>query len=70
MLCSSFTDRHESENRGHPFRVSRFLSNFPSTYHQGAVQHIHIRWTNPGSKGRQKYIRLDSQTQKRTKRDF
>ena len=32
------TDIHESENRGHPFRVSGFFSNFPSTYHQGAVQ--------------------------------
>ena len=30
------TDRHESENRGHPFRVSGI---FPSTYHQGSVQH-------------------------------
>ena len=29
------TDTHESENRGHPFRVSGI---FPSTYHQGAVQ--------------------------------
>ena len=29
------TDRHESEYRGHPFRVSGI---FPSTYHQGAVQ--------------------------------
>ena len=38
MLCSSGTDRHESENRGHPFRVSVFFSNFPPTYHQGAVQ--------------------------------
>ena len=32
------TDRHESEYRGHPFRVSGFFTNFPSTYHQGAVQ--------------------------------
>ena len=30
------TDRHESENRGHPFRVSLI---FPSTYHQGSVQY-------------------------------
>ena len=30
------TDRHESEYRGHPFRVSGI---FPSTYHQGSVQH-------------------------------
>ena len=29
------TDRHESENRGHPFRVSGV---FPSTYHQGSDQ--------------------------------
>ena len=29
------TDTHESENRGHPFRVSGI---FPSTCHQGAVQ--------------------------------
>ena len=29
------TDRHESEYRGHPFRVSGI---FPSTYHQGSVQ--------------------------------
>ena len=33
------TDRHESENRGHPFRVSGFFSNFLSTYHQGVVQY-------------------------------
>ena len=31
------TDRHESENRGHPSRVLEFISNVPSTYHQGAV---------------------------------
>ena len=30
------TDTHESENRGHPFRVSGI---FPSTYHQGSVQY-------------------------------
>ena len=40
MLCSSFRDgqidRREIENRGHPFRVSIFFSDFPSTY-QGAV---------------------------------
>ena len=30
------TDRHESEYRGHPFRVSGI---FPSTYHQGSVQY-------------------------------
>ena len=39
MPCSPRTDRrtdtHESEYRGHPFRVSGI---FPSTYHQGAVQ--------------------------------
>ena len=29
------TDTHESEYRGHHFRVSRF---FPSTYHQGSVK--------------------------------
>ena len=29
------TDTHESEYRGHPFRVSGI---FPSTYYQGAVQ--------------------------------
>ena len=29
------TDTHESEYRGHPFRVSGI---FPSTYHQGLVQ--------------------------------
>ena len=29
------THRHESEYRGHPFRVSGI---FPSTYHQGSVQ--------------------------------
>ena len=29
------TDRHESEYRGHPFRV---LGIFPSIYHQGSVQ--------------------------------
>ena len=29
------TDRHESEYRGHPFRVSGI---FPSTYHQGSAQ--------------------------------
>ena len=29
------TETHESENRGHPFRVSGI---FPSTYNQGAVQ--------------------------------
>ena len=29
------TDRHESEYRGHPFRLSGM---FPSTYHQGWVQ--------------------------------
>ena len=33
---SSGTDRHESENRGHPFKV--WGTNFPSIYHQGAVQ--------------------------------
>ena len=33
------TDRHKSENRGHPFGVSGFLSNFPLTYHLGAVQY-------------------------------
>ena len=41
VLCSSGTngqtERHESENIGHPFRVSGFIKN-PSTYHQGAVQ--------------------------------
>ena len=31
------TDRHESEYRGHPFRVSGI---FPSTYHQGSVQYF------------------------------
>ena len=31
------TDRHESEYRGHPFRVS---GNVPSTYHQGSVQYV------------------------------
>ena len=31
------TDRHESEYRGHPFRVSGI---FPSTYHQGTVQQL------------------------------
>ena len=29
------TDRHESEYRGHPFRVSEI---FPSTYNEGLVQ--------------------------------
>ena len=33
------TDRHERENRGHPFRVSGLFSNFPSIYHQRAVQY-------------------------------
>ena len=28
VLCSSGTDRHESENRGHPFRVSGFFFKF------------------------------------------
>ena len=44
VLCSSVTDRqtdrHESEYRGHPFRVSGI---FPSTYHQGSVQYISLR---------------------------
>ena len=31
------TDTHESENRGHPFRVSGV---FPSTYHQGSAQYL------------------------------
>ena len=31
-------DRHESEYRGHPYRVSGF---FPSTYHHGSVQKCH-----------------------------
>ena len=31
------TDTHESENRGHPFRVSGI---FPSTDHQGSVQRM------------------------------
>ena len=31
------TDTHESDYRGHPFRVSRV---FPSTYHQGSAQLI------------------------------
>ena len=31
------TDRHESEYRGHPFRVSGI---FPSPYHQGSVQYF------------------------------
>ena len=47
VLCSQRTDRHthiqthtrESEYRGHPFRVSGM---FPSTYHQGLVQHDHL----------------------------
>ena len=30
------TDTQESEYRGHTFRVSGI---FPSTYHQGSVQH-------------------------------
>ena len=30
------TQTHESEYRGHPFRVSGIL---PSTYHQGSVQY-------------------------------
>ena len=38
QLGDGQTDRHESENRGHPFRVSGLFSNFPSTYHQGAAQ--------------------------------
>ena len=29
------TDTHESDYRGHPFRVSGV---FPSTYHQGSAQ--------------------------------
>ena len=29
------TDKHESEYKGHPFRVSEI---FPSTYHQGSAQ--------------------------------
>ena len=29
------TDRHQSEYRGHPFRVSGI---FPSTFHQGSAQ--------------------------------
>ena len=37
------TARHESENRGHLFRVSGFFSNVPSTYHQGAVQYEPIK---------------------------
>ena len=36
------TDTHESENRGHPFRVSGF---FPSTYHQGSAQQHDIAIT-------------------------
>ena len=44
VLCSSGTDgqtdRHGSENRGHPFRVSGFFSTFPSTYHQGVVLNV------------------------------
>ena len=44
VLCSLVTDRHtdthESENRGHPFRVSGI---FPSTYHQGSVQLVNGR---------------------------
>ena len=31
------TDRHETDYREHPFRVSGF---FPSTYHQGSAQQI------------------------------
>ena len=46
-LCSSGTDgqsdRHESENRGHSIRVSAFVSNVPSTYHQRAVPYINLR---------------------------
>ena len=41
VLCSLLTDRrtdrHESEYRGHPFRVSGIV---PSTYHQGSVQYV------------------------------
>ena len=43
VLCSLLTDKHtdkqthESEYRGHPFRVSGI---FPSTYHQGSVQKL------------------------------
>ena len=39
------TDRHESEYRGHPFRVSGI---FPSTYHQGSVQCRQERLTIAG----------------------
>ena len=38
------TDRHESEYRGHPFRVSGI---FPSTYHQGSVQKIRELYGGP-----------------------
>ena len=42
VLCSPLTetqtDRHESENIGHPFRIQKTI---PSTYHQGAVQLDH-----------------------------
>ena len=40
------TDTHESEYRGHHFRVSRF---FPSTYHQGSVQKNADPKTRPGN---------------------
>ena len=33
------TDTHESEYRGHPFRVSGF---FLSTYHRGSIQKLRI----------------------------
>ena len=32
------TDKHKSENRGNPFRVSGIVQIFPLTYHQGVVQ--------------------------------
>ena len=38
MLCKLGDRQTRSENRGHPFRVSVFSSNFPSVYPQGEVQ--------------------------------
>ena len=34
-VAPEWTDGHESDYRGHPFRVSGI---FPSTYHQGSAQ--------------------------------
>ena len=47
MRTDTHTNTHESEIRGHPFRVSGI---FPSTYHQGSVQICEVMPTSPTSK--------------------